>query len=211
MRIKSCFLLFVLIVHEVAASPISVYYEDVLAENAYMIVFRKYSEMGFNLTDLEPPELILYEKPLWTDNVPENTVAYFNWEENRIHILDSSSDYFQTANFSGNEDSCEVYLSILIHEFCHFMNHHLNPEIPRNFDESIACAVQLSALTDELRSRAVSKFCNLQYNSWKEIDLSDYIGRPEEFLIASYLFWKNRRLLMIKMIEKSHTLIQNSF
>jgi len=185
--------------------------EKEITKRAFELALVYYKKMGFIFPDLIFPKVYFSTPVNWKENISENTIALYNNVDQYILMPPFNSKIFQERTILGHKGNKEIYLSILFHEFCHYLNNQINPKIVRHHDEFIACALQLAILPEELRNRIVDEFCGLVFKNRNDISLLAYIYTPKQFQVASYLFMNNHESQMKRIIMKSHLAIRDPF
>jgi hypothetical protein len=185
--------------------------EKQIAGRAFTLALLQYNEMGFKFPELELLKVYFRAPADWKEDVPENTIAFYNDVDQYILMPPFNSKFFQERNILGTMGNKDIYFSILFHEFCHYLNNQVNPRIVRHHDEFIASALQLSTLPERLRNQIVDDFSGLVFKNRNDISLLAYIDTPKQFQVASFLFCNSHQAQMKRIILKSHLVIRDPF
>lgn len=185
--------------------------EKEFAGRAFSLALSRYNEMGFKFKELERIKVYFCAPADWKEDVPENTIAFYNDVDQYILMPPFNSKFFQERTILGTMGNKDIYFSILFHEFCHYLNKQANPRIVRHHDEFIACALQLSTLPEKLRNQIIDKFSEFVFKNRNDISLLAYINTPKQFQVASFLFCNSHHTQMKRIITKSHLVIRDPF
>ena len=181
--------------------------EKEIAGRAIVLALSRYRKMGFEFPELKLPK-VYFEAPVnWEEKVLENTIAIYNTEKQYVLMMPFSSTSFQDQDILGTRGNEDVYFSILFHEFCHHLNHLINPLIAPHHDEFVACALQLSTLPEGLRKQVVDNFGGTVFERRSDISLLTYISTPKQFQVASYLFGSSHESQVKLIILNSHKMM----
>lgn len=187
------------------------HFEKEIAKRALVLALSRYREMGFEFSELRLPK-VYFDTPVnWEEKILENAIAVYNTEEQYILMTPFDSTSFQDQDILGTMGNEDIYFSILFHEFCHHLNHLVNPLIAPHHDEFVACALQLSTLPEGLREQIVDDFCGTVFKSRNDISLLTYISTPKQFQVASYLFGNSHEAQVRLIILNSHHMIRDPF
>ncbi|MCK4542287.1 MAG: hypothetical protein KAU17_08645 [Spirochaetales bacterium] len=186
-------------------------FEKEIAERAFALALSRYKEMGFEFPELELPEVYFDTPANWEEKVLENTIALYNTVEQYVLMMPFDSTIFQEQAILGTKGDEDIFFSILFHEFCHHLNHQVNPLIAPHHDEFVACALQLSTLPERLRNQVVDDFGGTVFRNRDDITLLAYISTPKQFQVASYLFANNHEAQVKLIILNSHHMIRDPF
>ncbi len=173
-------------------------------DDIYKHALDVYTNLGFEL-ELHKLEIRYYSYKELNKLIKLDSLAFYNSEEQIIGIVTFKS--FKEINPLG---SVEMYNSILFHEFIHYFNNNINPQILPAHDELLACGLQLSILSDELLNQMID-FPYSRFKNIYDVTFLYYIRDSNGFQEASYFFCIEHFPQLKNIILNSHKQCRDPF
>ena len=177
-------------------------FEERLSVEAFREVKEYYENLGFVIPeDLVPT--IIFQDPIYIDGEEfVNSVGLFDPESMSVRIVRFDSQMFQQRGFLG-DTSENMYYSIIVHEFAHYMNALVSPELSYAASELIAGAVQVDLMNPETRRRMLSREDIVRFSSYRDITISTYLRGPQNFIMASYLYCNEYPKMLLRFLNQT--------
>jgi hypothetical protein len=183
--------------------------EQALSMQAYEEVRAYYEELGYAIPEDAVPS-VLFEDRISLDGrkVPD-ALGLFDPDPMSIHLVHFESDKFQERGFLGAPPSVELYYSIIVHEFAHYVNALVSPGLLPPADEFIASTVQLELMDPDTRRNVLASTEIKKFSSCRDIILSAYWFAPDNFILACYCYSSEHPGMLMRFLEQTNPKIKD--
>ena len=137
-------------------------------------------------------------------------MGLFELDSMVVRIVRFDSRMFQHQGFLG-DTSENMYYSIIVHEFAHYMNALVSPGLSYVSSELIAGAVQVDLMNPETRLRMLSREGITRFSTYRDISFSTYLQGPQNFIVASYLYCNEHPKMFLRFLNQRIPEIKDPF
>jgi hypothetical protein len=183
--------------------------EESLSIQAYGEVKDYYEGLGFSIPEDASPYIVFQDRiSLNGRNVPD-ALGLFDPDSMSIRLVHYESEKYQQRGFLGVPPAVEVYYSIIVHEFAHYLNALVSPGLLPPADELIASTVQLELMDPQTRDYVLSCTEVERFTSCRDITLAAYWFGPDNFILACYSYSKEHPGMFIRYLEQTNPKIKD--
>ena len=183
--------------------------EQELIARAYAEVKAYYEELGFSIPEDVVPSVVFQDRiSLDGRNVPD-ALGLFDPDSMSIRLVHFESEKFQQRGFLGAPATIELYYSIIVHEFSHYMNALVSPGLLPPADELIASTVQLDLMDPQTRKSIFELTAVKRFSSCRDITLSNYWFGPDNFILACYCYSTEHPGMFMRFLNQTNPKIKD--
>ncbi|MBT3273825.1 MAG: hypothetical protein HN368_11765 [Spirochaetales bacterium] len=185
-------------------------FEETLAIQAFSDVKKYYENFGFSIPEGLPPTIFFQDRLTISGGAPSESMGLFDHDSMSVWIVHFKSPKFQRQGYLGDK-SANMYYSIIVHEFAHYMNALVSPGLPHATNELIAGVVQVDLMNPETRRRILSKGGVLKFSSYRDVTLFTYFRGPQNFILASYYYCMEHPKMLLRFLNQTVPEIRDPF
>lgn len=183
--------------------------EQVLSIRAYEEVKAYYEELGFSVPEEAVPSVVFQDRISLDGRKVPDALGLFDPDSMSIRLVHFESEKFQQRGFLGAPATIELYYSIIVHEFSHYMNALVSPGLLPPADELIASTVQLDLMDPQTRKSIFELTAVKRFSSCRDITLSNYWFGPDNFILACYCYSTEHPGMFMRFLNQTNPKIKD--
>ena len=183
--------------------------EQELTVRAYGEVKAYYEELGYSIPEGAVPSIVFQDRISLDGRKVPDALGLFDPDSMSIRLVHFTSEKFQQRGFLGAPATLELYYSIIVHEFSHYMNALVSPGLLPPADELIASTVQLELMDPQTRESIFEATDVKRFSSCRDITLSNYWFGPDNFILACYCYSVEHPGMFVRFLKQTNPKIKD--
>ena len=183
--------------------------EQQLVVRAYAEVKAYYEELGYSVPGDVAPSVVFQDRISLDGRKVPDALGLFDPDSMGIRLVHFESEKFQQRGFLGAPATIDLYYSIIVHEFSHFINALVSPGLLPPADELIASTVQLELMEPDTRTSIYESTDVKRFASCRDITLSNYWFAPDNFILACYCYSEEHPGMFMRFLNQTNPKIKD--
>lgn len=180
-----------------------------LSIRAYREVKAYYEKLGFSVPQDAAPTVVFQDRISLEGRKVPDALGLFDPDSMSIRLVHFESQKFQQRGFLGAPASVNLYYSIIVHEFSHYINALVSPGLLPPADELIASTVQLELMDPQTRGSIFDSTEVKRFSSCRDITLSAYRFGPDNFILACYCYSMEHPGMFMRFLNQTNPKIKD--
>lgn len=176
-------------------------FEQYCAVTAMAYVLAAYADLGAELSPADPCRIIFQDRITVDGIVIEGVLGRYDSRTATVYMLHFESEDFQESEPDSLPDLATKFRLVVAHEFTHYLNARLPVRPDPVLDECIAGYFQYAWLDDEILAPVLESATDYRISSPARVSMLAYRDEPDNFLLAGYLYFRNRPAMLDRCLR----------